>query len=99
MNIPITSKLSLRSDRYCCWLVEKKTTEDGDNVGKEYDGNIGYYRKPLDAFIALLAHEIRESKATDLKTLIALVNEHTNFVQAYLKEIDIRERNISEKED
>lgn len=85
MDIKITDNLYLRSDQYCCWLVRVSVVRKGKTAGTVRETILGYYHDPAQALQDLLRREIGESEATILKELLDAVNEHKRFIEDFVR--------------
>jgi len=83
MKIEIDKKYLLTADSMNFIVQEKSTIKEGKNKGKECFVLIGYYSTVPAALMAVLRHKVRQSAATDIKTLIS---EYRAFY-AYLKDV------------
>lgn len=69
MKIKLDDTHTLKGDTYCCWLTEKRVTEEG----KEYEEAVsGYYPTFGMAMENYIERKIRNDKVT---SLIALKRE------------------------
>lgn len=64
-------KIYLEDDSFQFILKEYYTAEKGENAGKEVSQLIGYYPSILSALKKVLTIKIKESKASDIRELIA----------------------------
>lgn len=62
-------KYVVQPDHTGWMVVEYKVRQSGKAEGEEYGTLVGYYPRMADALEAILEQKIRDSEATDVRTL------------------------------
>lgn len=83
-----------RLDKFNIVVEELRVTKEGENAGKEYPVNIGYYKRLHGALEKILQLNIESSAISNLKDTIKALKE----AEARLyKELDNKYKDIEEK--
>lgn len=70
MRIDLDDKYVLCSDKYCCWVMEKKKGKKGKSKDKDYELRCsGYHRTFEELVMAHLDDKILASEAKNLKDI------------------------------
>lgn len=72
----------LKSDKYCCWIVQECVTKEGKNKGKVYTKRVsGYCAKVEDALESLVDRHSREINANSINTLIKEIKSLKSLIR------------------
>ena len=83
MEIKLHDDYRLTSDRYQYILQERRISQKGENIGKEYWGNIGYYS---NLQIALDDYVDKRVKLSDVKSITEIIN-HLKELKKEVKDL------------
>lgn len=75
MNIRLNEDYQLTSDRLQYILQERKVSTKGENIGKEYWDNVGYYSKLQNAIDDYIDMRVRASDAKSIAEIITHIKE------------------------
>ena len=75
MQIRLSEDYQLTSDRLQYILQERKVPTKGENIGKEYWDNIGYYNKLQTALEGYVDMRVRTSDKNSVAELITYLKE------------------------
>ena len=92
MEIKLHADYRLTSDRYQYILQERKVPQKGENIGKEYWDNIGYYSKLQNALDDYVDMRVKLSDVKSITEIISHLKELKKEVKA-LVEVGILETN------
>lgn len=87
MNIKIDKEYSLQSDERNVILVRTKKAKKGENTGKKYEENVGYYSTVQMALNDYLRVKTNLSEATSIPELLTEVEEVRKTIEKVLKGI------------
>lgn len=88
MKIILDDTHTLKGDTYCCWLTEKRVTEEG----KEYEEPVsGYYPTFGMAMEGYIERKIRGDKVTSLTALKKEIAEIKRQVKVWKAKAEVEE--------
>lgn len=85
MNIRLSEDYQLTSDRLQYILQERKIPTKGENIGKEYWHNIGYYNKLQNALDDYVDMRVRVSDKNSVAELITHLKDIKKEVKALVE--------------
>lgn len=87
MDIKIDKEYSLQSDERNIILVKTKRAKKGENTGKKYEENVGYYSTVQMALNDYLRIKTNLSEATSIQELLTEVKEIRKTIENVLNGI------------
>ena len=88
MNIRLSEDYQITSDKYQYMLQERKVPTKGENIGKEYWDNIGYYNKLQTVLEDYVDMRVRTSNKNSVAELITYLKEIKKEVTNMMKGVE-----------